>query len=292
MRPANLLIPNSTYVWQNPEEDLSDAINNFQLAFEKVARNEDQLFRMPDLWEQTLNDESFIQVLADYEAAIMEFPWLLQSHHSFLIYTLLYSLSTSPENSSCLEELDVELKDENNGVMLLRACSDGRHVFDKQSWYALHWGYLGTNNSYIDWSQHEVLPGVAYLKLLIATLINKIEPTIDDEQEAVIHFETHTIRSNRLSDGEKIQFAESIASANGYQENRELSSKESMLVKSRRKIFEITKNGHKQYLSLDFENWQFEVCDHRGKHIGVWNFSGRKTDEADDKGKHDLRCLK
>jgi hypothetical protein len=291
MRPANLLIPNSTYVWQNPGEDLSESINIFQLAFEKVARNEDQLFCMPDLWEQSINDEVFIQVLANYDSAVTMFPWLLQSQQRFLIDTLLnYPLNAA--NSFTLEELDIEFEEENNGIMQLGASEERRYVYDETSWYALHWGYLGTNNSYIDWGQHEVLPGVAYSKLLIATLINKIEPTIDHEPDAVIHFETHIIRSNRLSDGEKIQFAESIAIANGYQENRELSSKESMLVKSRRKIFEVTKNGHKQYLSLDFENWQFEVCDHRGKHIGVWNFSGRKTDEADDKGKHDLRCLK
>lgn len=291
MRPANLLIPNSTYVWQNPGEDLSESINLFQLAFEKVARNEDQLFCMPDLWEQSINDEVFIQVLANYDLAVTMFPWLLQSQQRFLIDTLLnYPLNAT--NSITLEELDIEFEQENNGIMQLGASEEQRYVYDETSWYALHWGYLGTNNSYIDWGQHEVLPGFAYSKLLIATLINKIEPTIDDEQEAVIHFETHTIRSNRLSDGEKIQFAESIAIANGYQENRELSSKESMLVKSRRKIFVVTKNGHKQYLSLDFENWQFEVCDHRGKHIGVWNFSGRKTEPADNKGKHDLRCLR
>lgn len=291
MRPANLLIPNSTYVWQNPGEDLSESINLFQLAFEKVARNEDQLFCMPDLWEQSINDEVFIQVLANYDLAVTMFPWLLQSQQRFLIDTLLnYPLNAT--NSITLEELDIEFEQENNGIMQLGASEEQRYVYDETSWYALHWGYLGTNNSYIDWGQHEVLPGFAYSKLLIATLINKIEPTIDDEQEAVIHFETHIIRSNRLSDGEKIQFAESIAIANGYQENRELSSKESMLVKSRRKIFIVTKNGHKQYLSLDFENWQFEVCDHRGKHIGVWNFSGRKTEPADNKGKHDLRCLR
>ena len=291
MRPANLLIPNSTYVWQNPEEDLSDAINNFQLAFEKVAWNEDQLFRMPDLWEQNINGEVFIQVLANYDLAVLMFPWLLQSQQRFLIDTLLnYPLNAA--SSFTLEELEIEFEEENNGIMQLGASEEQRYVYDETSWYALHWGYLGTNNSYIHWGQHEVLPGFAYSKLLIATLINKIEPTIDDEQEAVMHFETHIIRSNRLSDGEKIQFAESIAIANGYQENRELSSKESMLVKSRRRIFEVTKHEKKQYLSLDFENWQFEVCDHRGKHIGVWNFSGRKTNEADDKGKHDLRCLR
>lgn len=291
MRPANLLIPNSTYVWQNPEEDLSGAINNFQLAFEKVAGNEDQLFRMPDLWEQNINGEVFIQVLANYDLAVLMFPWLLQSQQRFLIDTLLnYPLNAA--NSFTLEELDIEFEQENNGIMQLGASEEQRYVYDEKSWYALHWGYLGTNNSFIDWSQHEVLPGVAYSKLLIATLINKIDPTIDDEQDPVIHFETHIIRSNRLSDGEKIQFAESIAIANGYQENRELSSKESKLMNSRRRIFEVTKHGHKQYLSLDFENWQFEVCDYRGKHIGVWNFSGRKTDEADDKGKHDLRSLR
>lgn len=291
MRPANLLIPNSTYVWQNPEEDLSDAINNFQLAFEKVAKNEDQLFCMPDLWEQNINNEVFIQLLANYDSAVTMFPWLLQSQQRFLIDTLLnYPLNAA--NSFTLEELDIEFEHENNGIMQLGASEEQRYVYDEKSWYALHWGYLGTNNSFIDWSQHEVLPGVAYSKLLIATLINKIDQTIDHEPDAVIHFETHIIRSNRLSDGEKIQFAESIAIANGYQENRELSAKESMFVKSRRKIFEVTKHEKKQYLSLDFENWQFEVCDQRGKHIGVWNFSGRKTDEADDTGKHDLRCLR
>lgn len=291
MRPANLLIPNSTYVWQNPEEDLSESINLFQLAFEKVAGNEDQLFYMPNLWEQNINGEVFIQVLANYDLAVLMFPWLLQSQQRFLIDALLnYPLNAA--NSFSLEELDIEFEQENNGIMQLGASEEQRHVYDEKSWYALHWGYLGTNNSYIDWGQHEVLPGFAYSKLLIAKLINKIESTIDDEQEAVIHFETHIIRSNRLSDGEKIQFAESIASANGYQENRELSSKESTLMRSRRKIFEVTKNDHKQYLSLDFENWQFEVCDHQGKHCGVWNFSGRKTKEADSTGKHDLRCLK
>lgn len=293
MRPANLLIPNSTYIWQSPEEDLSRAIEHFQLTFEKVSANEDRLFCMPDLLDQTIEDEHFIQILADYELAALIFPWLLQSHQRFLIDILLnYPLEISPRRASSLPDLDKEYEEENNGVMRLGICDFERHVYDEKSWYALHWEYLGKFNQFINWTENEILPSQSFSKFIIFELVQQIDLSFEDEEQAISHFETKLIRSNELSKGEKIQLAERIAKANAYRENRELSSKESILVKSERKIFEITKHGYKQYLSLDFENWQFEVCDHRGKHIGVWNFSGRKTDEADDKGKHDLRCLR
>ena len=291
MKAANFLIPNSTCIWDDPDTDLTEILNNFELAYDKASNNKDRLFCMSNFWEIVSNG-NFYQTNQDYKTAQAKFTWLLINHYEFLIFSLLTTLCEPANPILTLHDLDQEFQNENNGIMQLGASEERRYVYDETSWYALHWGYLGTNNSYIDWSQHVVLPGFAYSKLLIAKLINKIDPTIDQEQEAVIHFETHMIRSNRLSDGEKIQFAESIAIANGYQENRELSSKESKLMNSRRRIFEVTKHEKKQYLSLDFENWQFEVCDDRGKHIGVWNFSGRKTDEADDKGKHDLRCLR
>lgn len=292
MKLANLLIPHSTYIWENPDVDLTEALNKFELAYRLATDNEDVLFHMPDIWSQMIDGESFLQILANAEIAQSKFPWLLINHWDFLFTTFLFKLSEPPNHIAGLGDLDQEFPNENNGIFHLDNHETPRHVYDENSWYKLHWDYLRDHPENINWDENQVLPGNKYSDRIIVEFTKSRHPSLTDE-EAIIYFETDLIRKIKTEQGELIQLATQVALCNGYSENPNLSAKESQLVGgSQRKIFKITKNGLKQYLSLDFENWQFEVCDHRGKHMGVWNFSGRKTKEADTSGKHDLRCLK
>lgn len=292
MKPANLLIPHSTYIWENPDVDLTEALNKFELAYQLAADNEDVLFHMPDISSQMIDGDSFWQIFANAEVAQSKFPWLLINHWDFLFTTFLFKLREPPNHIAGLGDLDQEFPNENNGIFHLDNHETPRHVYDENSWYKLHWNYLRDHPENINWNENQVLPGNKYSDRIIVEFTKSRQPSLTDE-EAMIYFETELIRKIKTEQGELIQLATQVALCNGYLENPNLSAKESQLVGgSRRKILEVTKLGQKQYLSLDFENWQFEVCDHQGKHCGVWNFSGRQTKDADVSGKHDLRCLR
>lgn len=86
------------------------------------------------------------------------------------------------------------------------------------------------------------------------------------------------------------KMAENVAEINGYEFNPELSSCNQKLRKSLRQIFEAGRGRDKIYLSTDFEKGAFEVCDYRGKHLGEYSFEGKRTQQADGSGLHDI-CI-
>ena len=65
-----------------------------------------------------------------------------------------------------------------------------------------------------------------------------------------------------------------ICRVNYYIEEKDLSSREHQRTGSLRKIFSIIRNGHKQYISLDFEKGVFEFFNEHGIHQGEYYFNG------------------
>ena len=126
-----------------------------------------------------------------------------------------------------------------------------------------------------------------------------------DDKGKLSHFETK-LRASIQSENEggMIELATKIAEDNGYVCQRELSNHNAKFKieytknkrkfrtlgqSTRRNIFKSTNTDKLViYLSLDFENFQYEVCDENGKHQGVWNLSGRNTADADNSGEHNI----
>lgn len=78
---------------------------------------------------------------------------------------------------------------------------------------------------------------------------------------------------------ERYAYAETIGKQvleiNGYIFEDELTQREQEVAKSLRSVFSIIgKDGHKQYVSIDFEHGMFEFINHLNVHLGEFRFDG------------------
>jgi hypothetical protein len=125
-------------------------------------------------------------------------------------------------------------------------------------------------------SSDHPLPGVKFSDMLVDNNWNEFREKLKNPEEKI---------------GLIKEMAENVAEISGYQFNPKLSSSEQERKKSLRQIFEAGKGKNKIYLSTDFEKGRFEVCDHRGKHLGEYRFDGKRSQEADPSGSHDI-CVR
>jgi hypothetical protein len=77
------------------------------------------------------------------------------------------------------------------------------------------------------------------------------------------------------------EIAKNVAEINGYTYDQEVSAYNKTKHKLR-SIYAAGSSRHKIYLSTDFETGAFEVCDHKGQHLGEYSFRGEQTKEADN----------
>ncbi len=291
MKNANLLIDCETFRWET-HQDISAEIDEFMLALGKAKEEKDKIFNSPNFWVLRISDRGFIGIITNHSTTKETFPWLHPRNREFIVRQLM-NYGTTPSNSTNLDNLDVEFEGENNGLMVIGQTNTSRHVFDISSWYLIHANYLRSHPQFIIWDKNPVLPFLEYSNRFILEIVQRERPDINGVDEMLEYFEYELIRSYRNNRASLQELARNIATANGYAENAQLSSQERNLQQgSQRLIFEIEKENTKQYVSLDFENGQFEVHDPNGRHLGVWNLSGRKTREADSSGDHDILTLR
>jgi hypothetical protein len=84
------------------------------------------------------------------------------------------------------------------------------------------------------------------------------------------------------------KLAKNVAEINGYSYNQRLSTHNQKRQKGLRSIYEAGVGKQKMYLSTDFETGAFEVCNHKGWHLGEYSFGGEQTKEADNSGQHNI----
>ncbi len=286
MRPANLLIHAQSYQWKL-DFDQTAYIDHFQIAYEAASLARDKIFSTSDF--ESLSN--FIEIICDFKRAKSIYPWLRLNHQQFIVNQLLYRFPT-PNRSKNLSDLEDEFLNANNGILLIGYLKEKKYISNENSWFKLHYEYLAANPEYINWTKNEVLPNFLYSNRRILEIVKKQLPNAKTEEAALTFFEKDMVRKFRSEKGDLIDLANDIAEQNSYQFNNHLSSLEKVKRGSSRHIFQIMKNNAIQYLSLDFENAQFELCDAQGRHMGVYNFSGRKTAERDMKGDHDIWVLR
>ena len=104
----------------------------------------------------------------------------------------------------------------------------------------------------------------------------------------------HVISENiaHAASGERIplvsSWAERIAIANGYVEESEIAALNHERTGNYRQVFSCMTADGRLYLSTDFEEGAFEVCDKAGNHLGEWLFSGERHHGPDTSGNHNL----
>ena len=290
MRFANLLLDNADFARLNADTNANQALLAFLEAFEKAKDSSDSIYAHPDLWIfEAAWQEKFIEIFNAYELAQSKLPWI-----DFDIYNSLcskiFELNTTDVNATSLTLLNKEFKDENNGILCSNATEKQYYVFDLPSWYQLHCNYITKYPEYIDWSESEVFTNTEYSDLCIFEMVDKYPHGFVKKKDKIHYFNTELVRSVRDNKATLYDLAVEIAKRNGYIYDDKLTKSEKKRRGTRLSaVFKVKKHGVFQYLSLDTENGQFEVCDKRGNHIGVWNFSGTKTHDADKDGGHDIK---
>jgi len=120
-------------------------------------------------------------------------------------------------------------------------------------------------------------------------VVNLSNQLVEDDWDKFIEELRH------LSSQEKIvkieEMAKNVAEINGYTYDQKRSAYNQTKNKLR-SIYAAGKGRHKIYLSTDFENGGFEVCDHKGQHLGEYNFRGEQTKKADESRKHDIKLIR
>jgi len=296
MKTANLLIDCDSLNFNSPDIDLSSSLEDFFLARDRARSSGDSLFNSPELWNMLIvaenqTKQTYLEIILNPAKTISIFPWLRQPHRQLLISLINYGRTTA-KSSTNLGELEIEFVDENNGILGVGNNDTSKRVFDVASWFQLHSVYLKEHPEFINWESNNVLPLVAYSNLHLIESVERINESFSNDQDKLDFFRNSLIRNLRQDRGELIQFATEIATRNCYEKDSQLSSLETRLRGSQRLIFKINKEDSLQYISLDFENGQWEVSNENGEHLGVYNFSGEQTGEADNSGNHDILALR
>ncbi len=266
----------------NSEQDQTKLLEELALVVNKIQENGDKIYLPSNTWEFNFVWGKLMDL---YSTSSEIFPWLQPQSpvFQFFVYQFLQSTASQHDN---FEDFAAE-NPQTSGLVGLKLETPPieKYVYNLFSLWEFYCYYHSNNSADIDWKEKTALPNTSYSNLYLITLYNQKYPDkihLSDE-EKLADFCNHKIRSIRSNRGDLVEIAREVARRNYYKENTELSSQEQHLKKSFRTIFEIEKEGRKQYLSLDYENGLFELCDERGKHTGAVNY----LDEMKEKSKDD-----
>ena len=162
------------------------------------------------------------------------------------------------------------------------------YIYNVSTWRDWRIDYFSHNPDQIDWHKatNKLLP--------------EPQDTLEIMQRELKYFSyestTSIVRSFHglvLSKGSDMEayiaaIGSEICRVNYYIEETELSSREQQRARSLRKIFSIMREGHKQYISLDFEKGRFEFFNERGEHQGEFYFDGNCSSEPRTDPQHQL----
>jgi hypothetical protein len=174
----------------------------------------------------------------------------------------------------------------------------------------LIWRYIIAipTNKLINWDiqKHLFLPNIYYSNLYLAQRFSAELDTDSKErkkqvaerskQYCDVGYKTDTKGGAKEANAEEV--GKEVARRNFYTYEDALTRQEEKLRSgSLRKIFSVIKDGHKLYISIDFEKGNcFELCNSTGKHLGEFRFDGKENGKEgntkDTSGKHDIWALR
>lgn len=176
-------------------------------------------------------------------------------------------------------------------------------IYDIPKWNSWHHNFLLSHPQVIEWTMHSFLPNISKtLEIIEEELVlhlgeeeidkrlkNKdfhIEEKFDkplkgNAKTLLFHRDVMSIYpAGGGRQGYCMKIGKAICECNYYQYEAELSSKEQQLCGSQRSIFSVLKEGHKQYISIDFEKGMFEFHNERGEHLGEFHYDGTQNGKA------------
>lgn len=161
------------------------------------------------------------------------------------------------------------------------------YIYDVSTWHEWRIDYFSKNPDQIDWSYatSDLLPEPQFTQEIIQQELKN--NNIKDTTTQALH---QLILSN--DSGAKVacidRIGTEICHVNYYIEEKTLANRERLFSNSKRKIFSIIHNKHKQYISLDFEKGRFEFFNERGEHQGEFYFDGSRSSKSRTDPQHQL----
>ena len=296
---GNLIFHSQSFTWEDLTIDRSDQVEKFISLTEFIRNKDDKIKNNDEIWNLKLSWGYFTDLIF---GDLITCPWLSQTQK----HDLVNILSFQPVEES-YQKLKIIKPNQNNGEFGIEYPNiPSEVVIKEEDWYRFHFNYLSANPQKWEWN-HEYFPNLGYWKmqandpsysdLLIIEFMDKhYKGRFKTNQEKLIGFEKSALGNGgeyrKLSSNEKVEFCRNVVERNFYTFEQELSSKEKQLRNSQREIYSVDKNSKKLYLSMDHENGAIEVCHENGVHQGVINLLGKKIQEADGSGKHDIWALK
>ncbi|MCX7998103.1 MAG: hypothetical protein N3A69_04010 [Leptospiraceae bacterium] len=293
---ANLIFHKESFEWNDLHENRATQLEDFILLIDFIRDKDDKIYNNEEIFSLKLKWGNFNELI--YSDNI-ECKWLSLTLKQALQSILAYQ----PVES--FESLKRNHPEENNGQIGFSG-ADGV-VFDQESWYSFHFRYLKKNPQVWDWGYNEYFPNqkywaslneskeniIAYSDLVIIEFMEKNYPQkFPTEQDKLNGFQNVALgnggKFRNLSKQEKLKMSQEILERNFYNYENAITQDNKKYTQNNRKIYSISKNGNNLFLSIDHENFLFEVHNEKGKHLGAINFRGELIQAPDKSGKHDI----
>lgn len=307
----NLLLNIEDFRWPNISVDRSSCLENFAELLEILSDEEDESWQHPDIYTLCYPwgcVHDFIYSHDFLTAQSLTGGWMQHKHYQTLKNIWKRCKNQNDPLCRTLAELNgsAEFGNRLNGVL---ACSNTTRYFVNSitSRFDLQILYCSRKNELINWEKnnHFFLPNVEYSNLYLAERANtKFDTDLKEKKKQIAigskyycdsGYKTDTKNGSKEANADQV--GSEVARRNFYQFERELTQAEEKLRHhSLRKIFSLTKDQNKIFISIDFEKgYCFEVCNEKGKHIGEFRFdgieNGKDGSTEDASGNHDIWAL-
>lgn len=300
-------------------------LDDWSLFIEKFTQLNEAILKAKDENKDVVliqEDLLYLQIVKeDYKAELYEFisnyeldelQLIIPNLNPDVINALRIILSYPQESSKNLEELRQKYENYHNGLMGLdftniQDLDSSSVVIDIDTWFDFHFYNYHQNpdDKYFiqqlarvqGESFNEYFPNLPYSNYLFYDKTDKTSSEIWK-----LFYQSNKTKEEKeeydelFGAGDRVavikELAPKIAYRNLYKFNEDLSNYNDHNKKSKKttpfQIFEQGIGNEKVYLSTDFEKGAFELCNHKGNHLGEYFFDGEQNEEADPTGGHDI----
>ncbi len=302
----NLLVHIDNFRWNDINIDRSSNIDNLALVLDVVSENEDVCWQHPDAYTLCYEDWGCLHELMSFEDfnSVKELVgWM--KHRNFKTLLKFWQRANnyqSPYNN--FTDFNDNHPEKKNGLIgFENTAGIAEFVHDEKSRNDLLIQYCIRNNRLINWAKynHPFLPNIYFSNLYLADKTKKLSDSNKTKKE-IMELSKFYCDKGYIEDcenGAKIANADSVgtevARRNFYSYEAAISREEEKLRGgSMRKIFSVSKDNEKMYLSIDFEKGNaFEWCNYKGEHLGEFRFNGEEngSNTRDDSGEHNIWAI-
>lgn len=289
-----------------PETEREDAVVEFYAMKSEAERHHDCFYVLSSVYDHVFSYgvfyPNFLNMTWDKFQSCQSFRGIGQR-----VFDLMHGFCQNPNVETLNDEATFEGKDEpraHTGYSNPQACPV--FVGDINAWEQWHREWYTAHPTEIDWSvaKNDWLPRQnLILEILKRELLAKFIEDVHQPEEA--RLKLSKITDNDIANefyeqvmkhkGSQLEAYASIIGGeicrcNYYSFEQKLSSLEQKKVDSLREIYSIVnKDGHLQFISIDFGHGMFEFHNENGVHQGEFRFNGTPNKNAAKD--HDFKCM-